>query len=38
MKKPVALYCRVSSDRQAQGGTIESQTSSLREFAIENNL
>ena len=38
MKKPVALYCRVSSDRQVQEGTIESQDSSLREFAIENNF
>ncbi len=38
MKTSVALYCRVSSDRQAQEGTIESQVSSLREFAIENNF
>ena len=38
MKKSVAFYCRVSSDKQAQEGTIESQVSSLREFAQANNF
>ena len=38
MKKAAALYCRVSSDKQAQEGTIESQISSLREFAKANHL
>ena len=38
MKIPAALYCRVSSDKQVQDGTIESQVSSLRDFAKENNF
>ena len=38
MKKAVALYCQVSSDKQAQEGTIESQISNLREFAKANHL
>ena len=34
MSKSTAIYCRVSSEKQAQDGTIESQISSLREFCV----
>lgn len=36
MRRPIALYARVSSDKQAQDGTIESQLSSIREYATAN--
>ncbi len=38
METSVALYCRVSSDKQAQEGTIDSQISSLHDFAKEHNF
>ena len=38
MKKSIALYCRVSSDKQAKEKTIESQVSALRDYANENDL
>lgn len=38
MSKGIALYARVSSDRQAQEGTIESQIEAIREFAQANTL
>lgn len=34
MNKTTAIYARVSSDKQAQEGTIESQISSLREHCV----
>src|SRR5688500_14311360 len=34
----IALYARVSSDKQAKGGTIESQVEALREYAQAHNL
>ena len=34
MNKTTAIYARVSSDKQAQEGTIESQLSSLREHCV----
>jgi len=36
MSQAVAIYARVSSDRQAKQGTIESQIAKLREFAKDN--
>lgn len=38
MKKPTALYARVSSDRQKEEGTIGSQTALLLEYAQEHDL
>jgi site-specific DNA recombinase len=35
MTKSVALYARVSSERQAQQGTIDSQLTALRERAAQ---
>ena len=37
MSNSIAIYCRVSSEKQAQEGTIDSQLCSLREYAQENN-
>ena len=37
MSQRIALYARVSSERQAEEGTVESQVSSLREYATEQN-
>jgi len=38
MKRPTALYARVSSDRQKEAGTIGSQTTLLREYAEAHDL
>ena len=35
MSEQIALYARVSSDQQAQGGTVESQIASLRQHCVE---
>jgi site-specific DNA recombinase len=37
-QKRIALYARVSSDQQAQDGTIESHLAAVNKFAIENGL
>jgi site-specific DNA recombinase len=37
-QKRIAIYARVSSDQQAQDGTIESQLAAINKFAIENGL
>jgi len=37
-QKRIAIYARVSSDQQAQDGTIESQLAAVNKFAIENGL
>lgn len=34
----IAIYARVSSEKQAKDGTIESQIAALREYAKANNL
>jgi site-specific DNA recombinase len=38
MKRPTAIYARVSSDRQKEAGTIGSQTMLLREYAEAHDL
>jgi site-specific DNA recombinase len=38
MKRPTAIYARVSSDRQKEAGTIGSQTTLLREYAEAHDL
>ena len=38
MKSNIAIYARVSSDKQAQEGTIESQVAAVQEFAKNNDL
>lgn len=38
MKSNIAMYARVSSEKQAQDGTIKSQLEAVKEFAKENNL
>lgn len=35
---PIAIYARVSSDQQAQQGTIDSQLAAVQKFAAENGL
>ena len=35
MEKKVALYARVSTERQEQAGTIESQVAELESYALE---
>ena len=34
----IAMYARVSSEKQAKEGTIDSQIEALREYAKANNL
>ena len=38
MSKGVALYARVSSEKQAQEGTIESQISAIKDYAQQHGI